>query len=65
VRVLPKVFLGVHPLGLDGVSPDDPDIAVLHHFLGSWKKRAWGGALSWSGLLRSLSRLFLRATPER
>ena len=37
VRVLPKVAFGVHPLGLDGVGPDDPDIVVLHQFLGSWK----------------------------
>ena len=37
VRVLPKVFFGAHPLGLDGVAPDDPGVFVLHHFLGSWK----------------------------
>lgn len=66
VRVLPKVHFGVHPLGLDGVSPDDPDIVVLHHFLGSWKKRSWpGGQLSVGKVLRSALSWILTAAPER
>lgn len=41
MRIMPKVMFGVHPVGLDGLSPDNNDkIVVLHHFLGSWK--AWG-----------------------
>lgn len=59
VRVLPKVHFGVHPLGLDGVSPDDPDIVVLHHFLGSWKVRGgWSGGFSLGRLLRSIASFF-------
>jgi len=44
VRVLPKAVLGAHPRGLDGVSPDDARVAVLHHYLGTWKSvRGWAG----------------------
>ena len=43
VRVLPKVVFGVHPMGLDDMGPDSPDIAVQHHFVGTWKKKGgWG-----------------------
>lgn len=66
VRVLPKVYFGVHPLGLDGVSPDDPDIVVLHHFLGSWKVRGgWSGGFGIGQLLRRAASFFSRsAAPE-
>ncbi|CAL8471301.1 g10843 [Coccomyxa elongata] len=66
VRVLPKVYFGVHPLGLDGVSPDDPDIVVLHHFLGSWKVRGgWSGGFGIGQLLRRAASFFSRsAVPE-
>ncbi len=61
VRVLPKVYFGVHPLGLDGVGPDDPDIVVLHHFLGSWKVRGgWSGGLGIGALLHRAAGLFTR-----
>ncbi|GFR43765.1 hypothetical protein Agub_g4877 [Astrephomene gubernaculifera] len=39
VRILPRVAFGVHPAGIDGLSPEAKEIVVLHHFLGSWKKR--------------------------
>lgn len=39
VRILPRVAFGVHPAGIDGLTPDAKEIVVLHHFLGSWKKR--------------------------
>lgn len=39
VRILPRVAFGVHPAGIDGLTPDAREIVVLHHFLGSWKKR--------------------------
>ena len=48
VRVAPKVTFGAHPRGLDGVDPQDPRVAVLHHYLGTWKSvRGWapGGGL--------------------
>ena len=48
VRVLPKASFGAHPRGLDGVDPRDPRVAVLHHYLGTWKSvRGWapGGGL--------------------
>lgn len=66
VRVLPKVYFGVHPLGLDGVSPDDPDIVVLHHFLGSWKVRGgWSGGFGIGQLLRRAPSFFSRsAVPQ-
>jgi hypothetical protein len=66
VRVLPKVYFGVHPLGLDGVGPDDPDIVVLHHFLGSWKVRGgWSGGLGIGRLLRRMAGFFTRsAAPD-
>ena len=37
VKLLPKVHWGAHPAGLDNLYPDDPRIAVMHHYLGSWK----------------------------
>lgn len=38
IRILPRVAFGVNPKDLaDAVRPDHSDIAVLHHFLGSWK----------------------------
>ncbi len=66
VRMLPKVYFGVHPLGLDGVSPDDPDIVVLHHFLGSWKVRGgWNGSFGVGQLLRRAAGFFSRSiAPE-
>jgi len=39
VRILPKIYWGVHPVGLDGMLPTEPRVGVLHHFLGSWKVR--------------------------
>ena len=57
VRVLPKVQFGVHPMGLDDMGPDSPDIAVQHHFVGTWKKKGgWGIArqLSPARLLKRL-----------
>ncbi len=43
VRILPRVMFGALSKEADGLSPTDPTIAVLHHFLGSWKleKRRW------------------------
>jgi hypothetical protein len=37
IRILPQVAFGVHPAGLDGLTPDLKDIVVLHHFLGTWQ----------------------------
>ena len=42
VRILPKIYWGVHPVGLDGMAPTEPRVGVLHHFLGSWKVRHHG-----------------------
>ena len=39
MRILPRVAFGVHPAGVDGLTPDSSGIVVLHHFLGSWKKK--------------------------
>ncbi|KAK9792043.1 hypothetical protein WJX73_001872 [Symbiochloris irregularis] len=39
VRILPMVFFGAHPSASDAVQPTDPNVAALHHFLGSWKDR--------------------------
>jgi FkbM family methyltransferase len=41
VRFLPVVSTGVHPTSVStpGLSPSTPGVLVLHHFLGSWKKR--------------------------
>ncbi|KXZ52833.1 hypothetical protein GPECTOR_8g216 [Gonium pectorale] len=39
VRILPRVAFGVHPAGIDGLTTDAREIVVMHHFLGSWKKR--------------------------
>ncbi|KAK9806068.1 hypothetical protein WJX72_000034 [[Myrmecia] bisecta] len=58
VRILPTVQFGVHPMGLDHMSPDDPDIIVLHHFLGSWKVR--GG---WTKPSKQLAKLLRWAFP--
>ena len=62
MRVLPKIQFGVHPMGLDDMGADSPDIAVQHHFVGTWKKKGgWGVArqLSPARLLkRLLERLF-------
>ena len=62
VRIMPKVHFGVHPMGLDEMGPDSPDIVVQHHFVGAWKKKGgWGVAreLSPARLLhRLLFRLF-------
>ncbi len=44
MRILPRVALGVHPAGVDGLTPDLKEIVALHHFLGSWK----GGAGGWA-----------------
>ena len=44
VRFLPKIMLGAHPRALDAVQPDDARVAVLHHYLGTWKsKLGWAG----------------------
>jgi hypothetical protein len=37
VRLIAKVYWAAHPNGQDHLSPEDPRISVLHHFLGSWK----------------------------
>ena len=62
VRIMPKVHFGVHPMGLDGMGPDSPDIVVQHHFVGTWKKKGgWGVARELSPariLKRLVSRLF-------
>lgn len=39
MRILPRVAFGVHPAGIDGLTPAAKEIVVLHHFLGSWKKK--------------------------
>ncbi len=45
VRILPRVHFGAHPVGLDHIEPDSPQISVLHHYLGSWKVRGgWAKA---------------------
>ncbi|KAI8469837.1 MAG: hypothetical protein J3K34DRAFT_385638 [Monoraphidium minutum] len=40
VRILPRVAFGVHPSGVDGLTPDLRDAVVLHHFTGTWQARA-------------------------
>ena len=40
VRILPRVAFGINPKdAADPVPPDHEGVAVLHHFLGSWKVR--------------------------
>ena len=40
--MLPKIYWGVHPAGLDGMLASERRVGVLHHFLGSWKaKGGW------------------------
>lgn len=67
VRILPKVQFGAHPLGLDEMGPDSPDVAVLHHFVGTWKKKGgWGLAreLSPSRLMNRLLGYLFDLTDE-
>lgn len=52
MRVLPKIYWGVHPAGLDGMAASEARVGVLHHFLGSWKAK--GG---WKKRKLSLGRL--------
>ena len=37
VRALPRIAFGAHPGSLDGLSPDNPGVVVLHHYKGTWK----------------------------
>lgn len=37
VRILPRVVFGANSAGDDGLHTDFPDVAVHHHFTGSWK----------------------------
>ncbi|KAK9834954.1 hypothetical protein WJX84_011882 [Apatococcus fuscideae] len=39
VRILPRVSFGAHPIGMDNLPADNPDVVVLHQYLGSWKQR--------------------------
>ena len=52
MRILPKIYWGVHPVGLDGMAPTEPRVGVLHHFLGSWK--VGGHTLDAGGIVCSL-----------
>ena len=56
VRILPRVAFGVNPKDpLDAVPPDHGDIAVLHHFLGTWKVRGgWKKNPSFTSMITSL-----------
>jgi len=48
VRVLPKVVLGTHPLGEEGVSQKHPDVVIAHRYSGGWKKKTgWNGKRRW------------------
>ncbi|GLC37790.1 hypothetical protein PLESTB_001477000 [Pleodorina starrii] len=63
VRILPRVAFGVHPAGIDGLTPDAKEIVVLHHFLGSWKKR--GGWHKRRSVLQILAGAFAAALRRR
>jgi hypothetical protein len=48
IRVLPKVVLGTHPLGEEGVSQNHPDVVIAHRYSGGWKdKTGWNGKRHW------------------
>jgi hypothetical protein len=61
VRVLPRVAFGVHPAGIDGLTPDAREIVVLHHFMGSWKVR--GGWYKKKPLLRQVQDILAPVLP--
>ncbi|GIL46724.1 hypothetical protein Vafri_3637 [Volvox africanus] len=63
VRILPRVAFGVHPAGIDGLTPDAKEIVVLHHFLGSWKKR--GGWHKRRSVLQILAGAIMSALQRR
>ncbi|EFJ45370.1 hypothetical protein VOLCADRAFT_105912 [Volvox carteri f. nagariensis] len=63
VRILPRVAFGVHPAGIDGLTPDAKEIVVLHHFLGSWKKR--GGWHKRRSVLQILAGVIMAALQRR
>ncbi len=58
MRILPRIAFGVHPAGIDGLTPDSPGVLVFHHFLGSWKKRGGWQKRGWAlaKLRRKLSK---------
>lgn len=48
VRMMPKVYLGTHPLNEEGVSQNHPEVVVAHKYSGGWKHKAgWHGKRSW------------------
>ena len=63
VRILPRVAFGVHPAGIDGLTPDAKEIVVMHHFLGSWKKR--GGWHKRRSVLQVLAGVIAAALQRR
>lgn len=58
VRLIAKMHWGAHPNGLDNLLPGDERIAVMHHYLGTWKiKGGWRKRhLSWHNVWRFLRR---------
>ncbi len=59
--MLPRVAFGVHPAGIDGLTPDAREIVVLHHFMGSWKVR--GGWYKKKPLLRQVQDILAPVLP--
>jgi FkbM family methyltransferase len=66
IRILPRVAFGVNPkCKADAVAPDNPNIAVMHHFMGSWKvKGGWKRAHSFTETLVSFATRSLVASEE-
>ncbi|KAK9862507.1 hypothetical protein WJX84_003997, partial [Apatococcus fuscideae] len=62
VRILPKVSFGAHPIGIDNLPADNPDVVVLHQFLGSWKSRS-GWSKKKLGFIGTLLQPFARRPP--
>ena len=59
VRILPRVSFGAHPIGMDNLPADNPDVVVLHQYLGSWKQRN-GWNKKKLGFISNLLRPFAR-----
>ncbi|KAL6771150.1 hypothetical protein ACKKBF_B34135 [Auxenochlorella protothecoides x Auxenochlorella symbiontica] len=43
VRILPRVAFGAPKAPAHGLTPLDPGVVVLHHFMGSWRSRRRAG----------------------
>ncbi|KAL6771149.1 hypothetical protein ACKKBF_B34135 [Auxenochlorella protothecoides x Auxenochlorella symbiontica] len=60
VRILPRVAFGAPKAPAHGLTPLDPGVVVLHHFMGSWRsRRRWPWQVSAGEVARALARRFL------